>query len=132
MFIKLYLITLPIFFGIDIIWLAVVAKNFYSKHLGYLMASNPNWAAAIIFYLLFIGGLVFFVLSPALEKNSWQHALTAGVLFGLMTYATYDLTNLATIKNWPLIVTIVDLIWGMTLSACVSVASYFLAKKLGL
>lgn len=131
MFVKLYLITLPIFFGIDIIWLTVVAKNFYSKYLGYIMSPNPNWAAAIIFYLLFIGGLIFFVLSPALEKNSWQHALTAGVLFGLMTYATYDLTNLATIKSWPLLVTIIDLVWGMILSASVSIMSYFLAKKLG-
>lgn len=125
------MITLPIFFGIDIIWLTVVAKNFYSKYLGYIMSPNPNWAAAIIFYLLFIGGLIFFVLSPALEKNSWQHALTAGVLFGLMTYATYDLTNLATIKSWPLLVTIIDLVWGMILSASVSIMSYFLAKKLG-
>lgn len=131
MFVKLYLITLPIFFGIDMIWLGLVAKNFYSKYLGYLMTQSPNWAAALIFYLLFIGGLVFFVISPALEKNSWQYALGTGVLFGLMTYATYDLTNLATVKNWPLIVTVVDLIWGMTLSASVSVASYFLAKKLG-
>lgn len=132
MFIKLYLITLPIFFGIDMIWLGVVAKNFYSKHLGYIMTPSPNWAAALLFYFLFIGGLVFFVLSPALEKNSWQHALASGVLFGLMTYATYDLTNLATIKNWPLFVTVIDLIWGMTLSASVSVASFFLAKKIGL
>lgn len=132
MFIKLYLITLPIFFGIDMIWLGLVAKNFYSKHLGYLMTQSPNWTAALLFYFLFIGGLVLFVIAPALEKNSWTHALYLGVVFGLMTYATYDLTNLATVKNWPLLVTVVDLIWGMTLSASVSVASYFLAKKIGL
>lgn len=132
MFIKLYLLTLPIFFGIDMVWLGVVAKNFYSKHLGYLMTPNVNWQAALLFYLLFIGGLVVFVISPALEKNSWTHALWLGIFFGLMTYSTYDLTNLATIKNWPLIVTVVDLIWGMTLSASVSVASFFLAKKLGI
>ncbi|MCX6732481.1 MAG: DUF2177 family protein [Candidatus Roizmanbacteria bacterium] len=132
MFIKLYLITLPIFFGIDMVWLGLISKNFYSKHLGYLMTPHVNWIAALLFYLLFIGGLVLFVISPALEKNNWMSALFMGMAFGLMTYATYDLTNLATIKNWPLIVTIVDLIWGMTLSAGVSVASYFLAKKLGL
>lgn len=132
MFIKLNFLTLPIFLGIDMIWLGLVAKNFYSKHLGYLMSSNPNWAAALLFYVPFIGGLVIFVISPALEKNSWTHALYLGVMFGLMTYSTYDLTNLATIKNWPLLVTIVDLIWGMTLSASVSVASFFLAKKIGL
>ena len=132
MFIKLYLVTLPIFLGIDAIWLMFVAKGFYSKHLEYIMSQNPNLAAALLFYVLFIGGLVFFVISPALAKSSWQYALGAGILFGLMTYATYDLTNLATLKNWPLIVTIVDLIWGMTLSASVSVASFFLAKKIGL
>jgi uncharacterized membrane protein len=75
---------------------------------------------------------VLFVISPALEKNSWMSALFMGIVFGLITYATYDLTNLATVKNWPLIVTVVDLLWGMTLSASVSVVSYFLAKKLGL
>ena len=132
MFIKLYLITLPIFFGIDIVWLTLIAKNFYNKHLGYLMTPNVNWGAALLFYLLFIGGLVVFVISSALEKNNWTHALFMGVLFGLMTYATYDLTNLATIKDWPLLITVVDLIWGMTLSASVSVASFFVAKKIGL
>jgi len=132
MFIKLYLITLPIFFGIDIVWLTLIAKNFYNKHLDYLMTPNVNWGAALLFYLLFIGGLVVFVISPALEKNSWTQALFLGILFGLMTYATYDLTNLATVKNWPLLVTVVDLLWGMTVSASVSVASFFIAKKIGL
>ena len=132
MFIKLYLITLPIFFGIDMIWLGFVAKNFYSKHLGYIMTTTVNWQAALLFYLLFIGGLVIFVISPALDKDSWTHALWFGILFGLITYSTYDLTNLATIRNWPLLVTIVDLIWGMTLSASVSVMSFLLVKKLGI
>ena len=110
MFIKLYFIALPIFFIIDMIWLVLVARGFYGNQIGFLMKSNINWTAAIIFYLLFIAGLVFFVIMPALEKNSWLHALIFGVFFGLITYATYDLTNLATIKDWPLLVTIVDLI----------------------
>lgn len=132
MFIKLYFITLPIFFIIDMIWLGLVAKNFYAKHLGFLMKTNVDWVAAIIFYLLFIVGLVFFVISPALEKGSWVYALLFGALFGLITYATYDLTNLATIKDWPIIVTIVDLIWGMVLASSVSVVSFFIASKIGL
>jgi uncharacterized membrane protein len=90
------------------------------------MKPDINWYAAIIFYLLFIGGLVTFVISPAVEKHSLMHALLYGALFGLITYATYDLTNLATMKNWPLIVTIVDLIWGMVLSASVSVVTYLI------
>jgi len=132
MFIKLYFITLPVFLVIDMIWLTLIAKNFYAKYIGYLMAKNPNLIAAFIFYLIFIAGLVFFVVAPALDKKTWTHALLVGLFFGLVTYATYDLTNLATIKNWPLLVTIVDLIWGMVLSASVSIISYFIANKIGL
>lgn len=132
MFLKLYLITLPVFLGIDMIWLTLVAKNFYAKQIGYLMAKNPNLLAAFIFYLIFITGLVIFVITPALDKRIWSQALLHGALFGLVAYSTYDLTNLATIKDWPLVVTIVDLIWGMTLSATVSIVSYFIAVKLGL
>ncbi len=132
MFLKLCCIALPVFLGIDMIWLTLIAKNFYAKHIGYLMAKNPNLLAALIFYLIFIAALIFFVINPALDKKMWTHALLAGLFFGLVTYATYDLTNLATIKDWPLIVTIVDLIWGMFVSAAVSVATYFIALKLGL
>jgi len=132
MFIKLYLITLPVFFIIDMIWLVLIAKNFYAKHIGFLMKTNINWTAAIIFYLIFIVGLIIFVIMPALEKNSWMTALLLGALFGFISYATYDLTNLATIKDWPLLVTIIDLIWGTVLAASVSVVSYFIASKIGL
>lgn len=132
MFIKLYLIALPVFLAIDMVWLVFVAKNFYAKQIGFLMAKNPNLLAAFIFYLIFIAGLIFFVIAPALDKKMWTQALFAGAFFGLVTYATYDLTNLATVKDWPLIITIVDLIWGMVLSATVSVATYFIAYKLGL
>jgi uncharacterized membrane protein len=132
MFIKLYFITLPIFLVIDMIWLGLIAKNLYAKYIGFLMKTNVNWTAAIIFYLLFIVGLIVFVITPALEKNSWVVALLMGALFGLITYATYDLTNLATIKNWPVIITIIDLIWGTVLAASVSVISFFIASKIGL
>jgi len=94
------------------------------------MKPDINWFAAIIFYLLFIAGLVTFVISPAIEKHSWVHALLFGALFGLITYATYDLTNLATLKNWPVLVTIVDLIWGTVLSASISVITYLIANKI--
>lgn len=130
MFIKLYLIALPVFLGIDMIWLGLVAKGFYSKQIGFLMRLNVNWAAAIVFYLLFIVGLILFVIIPALDKSSWIQALLLGALFGLITYATYDLTNLATIKDWPLLVTFIDLLWGTTLAASVSVITYFIAISL--
>jgi len=132
MFLKLYCIALPIFFAMDMVWLGVVAKNFYAKHIGFLMKSNVNWAAAILFYLLFIAGLVVFVVVPALDKGLWVRALLLGALFGLITYATYDLTNLATLKDWPLLITVVDLIWGTVLAASVSVATYLIAAKIGL
>jgi len=130
MFIKLYAIALPVFFAIDMVWLGLVAKNFYKSQIGFLMKPDINWTAAIIFYLLFIVGLVLFVIMPAVEKGSWVYALLFGALFGLITYATYDLTNLATLKDWPLLVTIVDLGWGATLGALVSVITYFIAGKI--
>ena len=129
MFIKLFLIALPVFFAIDMIWLVLVAKNFYQKQIGFLMKPDVNWFAAIIFYLLFIVGLVTFVIAPAVDKHSWVHALLFGALFGLITYSTYDLTNLATIKDWPLLVTAVDLIWGTVLAASISVITYIIANK---
>lgn len=132
MFFKLYLIALPVFFAIDMIWLGLVAKNFYASQIGFLLKPNVNWTAAIIFYLLFIVGLIVFVVSPALEKQSWLHAILFGALFGLITYATYDLTNLATTKDWPLLVTIVDLIWGAFLAASVSTITFLIATRLGL
>ncbi len=132
MFIKLFAIALPVFFAIDMIWLGVVAKNFYRAQIGTLMKSDVNWAAAIIFYLIFIAGLVVFVVSPAVEKGSWTHALLFGALFGFVCYATYDLTNLAVAKDWPLLITIVDLAWGAALASSVSVITYFIATKIGL
>ncbi|MFP4025839.1 MAG: DUF2177 family protein [Thiohalospira sp.] len=132
MFYKLYAIALPVFFAIDMLWLGLIAKNFYRNQIGFLMKRDVNWTAAIIFYLLFICGLVLFVVMPAMKKNSWMHALLFGALFGLITYATYDLTNLATLKNWPIMVTVIDLIWGAILAASVSSATYFIANKIGL
>ena len=132
MFIKLFFIALPVFFAIDMAWLGLVAKKFYNQQIGFLMKPDISWYAAIIFYLLFIAGLITFVISPAIEKQSWMHAVLYGALFGLITYSTYDLTNLATMKDWPVIVTVVDLIWGMVLSASVSVITYFIANKIGL
>lgn len=130
MFIKLYLIALPVFFIIDMIWLVLIARKFYSEQIGFIMRPDINWVAAIIFYLLFIAGLVTFVISPAFEKHSWIHAAVFGAFFGLVTYATYDLTNLATLKDWPVLVTVVDLIWGAFLAASISLITYFIAVKI--
>ncbi len=129
-FFKLYLIALPVFFIIDMIWLGLIAKGFYGKHLGFLMRPRPNWTAAIVFYLIFIAGILIFVVMPAKADGSAIKAVWLGLAFGLVTYATYDLTNLATIKQWPLVVTVVDLIWGMVLSASVGFLTYVISKAL--
>ena len=127
--IKQYLVALITFLTIDGIWLTVVAKNFYAKHLGFLMSKTPNLLAAGIFYLIYILTLVILIINPAIQKGSLMSAILTGALFGLCAYATYDLTNLATIKDWPLIVTIVDLIWGTFVSASVAGISYWLLTK---
>lgn len=130
MFLKLFSIALPVFFAIDMLWLGLIAKDFYAKQIGGLMKPDINWTAAIIFYLIFIAGLVVFVIMPAVVKNSWSHAVLMGALFGFVCYATYDLTNLAVAKDWPVFVTIIDLIWGAVLAASVSVITYLIATKI--
>jgi uncharacterized membrane protein len=125
-FLKLYLITFIIFFVIDLIWLGIVAKNLYQNQIGHLMAEKVNWVAAMLFYLLFIGGLVFFVLMPAVEAGSLGKAILLGAMFGFITYATYDLTNLATLKGWPITITIIDLAWGTFLGLSTSLFSYLI------
>jgi uncharacterized membrane protein len=129
MFIKLYVLALPVFFALDMVWLALIARNFYKNQIGFLMKPEVNWTAAIIFYLLFLVGLVVFVIEPAVEKKEWMMALGRGALFGLITYATYDLTNLATLKDWPFTVVWVDMMWGTVLAASVSVVTYALAVR---
>ena len=130
-YLKLYFATLIVFFVIDMIWLGFVARGFYQQHLGFLMAPSPNWFAAIVFYLLFVAGILVFVVVPGIQENSLQTTLLRAALFGLITYATYDLTNLATLKDWPLLLTVVDMIWGTVLSVAVSLASFMISKWIG-
>lgn len=119
-YIKLFLATLAAFLAIDLIWLGFVARSLYNRHLGFLLSPSPNWPAAILFYLLFVVGLLVFVVVPGLQANALGRTLGLAAFFGLVTYATYDLTNLATVKDWPLIITVVDLAWGATLSTLVA------------
>ena len=128
--IYLYLLTLPVFFGIDMLWIGVLAKDFYRNNLGHLFRENINWAAALIFYFLYIIGILIFATLPALEKQSLGRAVLLGALFGFFAYATYDLTNFATLKDWPLKVTVVDMIWGMVLTGSVAAASYLIGRWL--
>ncbi|HQN95913.1 MAG TPA: DUF2177 family protein [Thermoanaerobaculales bacterium] len=123
-FVKLYAVALPTFLVIDLVWLGVVARPFYQGEMGHLMRAQVNWAAAIAFYLLFVAGIVVLAVWPAVERQSFAHALALGALLGLVTYAAYDLTNLATLEGFPLRVALVDLAWGTVLCAAVSAITY--------
>ena len=122
-----FIATVVAFLILDGIWLLVIARSFYRRHLGFLMAEQPNWTAAGIFYLLYAIGLTIFVVIPAVDAGSVLEGLWRGALFGLVAYATYDLTNQATLRSWPAIITVVDLTWGTVLSASVAaIATYAL------
>ncbi len=124
-FFTLYTISLPIFFTLDMVWLGVIAKNFYATHLGHLLG-EVQWLPAILFYLLFLMGLTFFATYPAVVQHSIFKAVSLGGLFGFFTYMTYDLTNYATLTSWPLGVVFVDMFWGTVLGAGVSALTYYL------
>lgn len=126
---KLYFITLIAFLAIDSLWLGLVAPSFYSSQIGYIMAETPNFLAAGLFYLLFIFGMVMFIVEPGVREQTLMQAVTRGALFGLVTYATYDLTNLATLEGWPVLVTVVDLAWGTFLSGAVTLISVWAGKR---
>jgi uncharacterized membrane protein len=127
--VKLYFFSAVVFFALDMIWLGAVAKHFYRQHIGGLLRPEVNWPGAIIFYLIFIAGIEYFAIVPSATKGSAPQALLAGALFGFVTYATYDLTNYATMKDFPLIVVIVDMAWGTVLSCAVTAAGYFFATR---
>jgi uncharacterized membrane protein len=126
-FLIYFVIAFIVFIIIDIIWLGLVAKKLYAKHLGYIMAEKVNFLAAIIFYVVFIIGLVYFAV---MNVSVWWMALLNGALLGFIAYATYDLTNLATLKGWPLKITIIDLVWGTSLGAVVSVLTFIMGSPL--
>jgi len=128
-FLKLYAISVPVFFLIDFLWLGLIAKPFYDRHLGYILRGQVLWWAAILFYLFFLLGLVAFVISPAVESGSLARAVFWGLFFGFITYQTYELTNYALVRDWPFIVVVVDIAWGMVLSSLVSAVTFLVATK---
>jgi uncharacterized membrane protein len=121
--------TATTFLVIDLLWLGLVAKGFYRDSIGALMADQINIAAAVIFYLLYIVGIVIFAISPALESGSWRTSLILGSLFGFLAYATYDLTNLATLRNWPVAMAAVDMAWGTFLTGLSATTGFFASKS---
>lgn len=126
-FVTLYVLTVPVFFAIDLLWLGVVAKRWYRQQLGVLLGP-VRWVPAIIFYLLYIVGILIFAVLPAVTATSLPLAAGLGSVFGFFAYATYDLTNLATIKGWPGLMSLVDMVWGTVLTGIVATVSYMLAQ----
>lgn len=129
-YIALFFITTLIFFAIDMLWLGVIAKNFYREKLSFIFTGLENWQAALIFYFIYIFGILYFAVLPGFEHHQWKTVLFNGAFLGFLCYATYDLTNMATIKQWPLSIVMVDIIWGTILTGSVAIASYFSAIKL--
>ncbi len=131
-FLKLYLPTAVVFFAIDLVWLGVVAAGFYQRHLGHLLAENVQWGPALLFYLIFIAGMLVFAVLPGLAAGSLTRALALGAFLGFMAYATFDLTCLALFRDFPTVVVVVDMIWGTVLSTTVTAAGYGIGRWLGM
>ena len=125
-----YLLTGAVLLPLDFLWLRYVGQGFYRDRLGDLLAPEVNLPAALAFYLLYLLGIVVFVMRPALDSGSWPGALLYGALFGCIAYATYDLTNLATLRGWPLSVTLLDIAWGAAVTAfSAGVAAWLLLRS---
>ncbi len=119
-----YLSTAVLFFILDFLWLSAMATGFYRARLPGIMATDVNYVAAVLFYLMYVGGIVIFAVGPALENGRWMTALAYGALLGLVAYGTYDLTSQATLKQWSTAVTIVDMAWGTFASGAAASLSY--------
>ncbi|NTF06336.1 DUF2177 family protein [Agrobacterium rubi] len=123
-----YVGTAIVFFGFDFLWLSKLAIGFYKREIGGLMLAKPNFAAAGIFYLFYIAGIVYFAVMPALSGDGWQSALVSGAILGFIGYGTYDMTNLSTLKGWSWKVCVVDIIWGTVLTGAAAVGGYWLVQ----
>jgi len=127
-----YLITLIFFFAIDLTWLGFIAKNLYRDKLGFILSDKVNWTAAIIFYIIYIAGILYFAVLPAAESGSLSTAIIRGAALGFLCYATYDLTNLATIARWPVSIVVIDIVWGTVLTGSCAAGGWLVGKYFGL
>ena len=125
---KAYALTLVVFLALDFLWLGLIARGFYASQLGGLMRENINYLAAGGFYLAYVAGIVFFAVAPAIAEGSWGRAALSGALLGLLAYGTYDMTNLATLKDWPVAMSIVDMIWGGVITGVSATLGYSLMR----
>ncbi len=115
----------------DSLWLGVIAKNFFKSHLGALLREEFVWWAAILFYLLFAVGIIYFAVLPAVKEGAMLRALSGGALFGFMAYMAYDLTNYATLNNWPIGIILPDILWGTVISGIAAVVGFLASRLVG-
>jgi len=128
-FFKLFAATGATMFALDLVWLGVVAKGLYARHMGSLLRPDVQWVPALLFYMIYVAAIVVFVVLPAAERRSLGRAIWMGAFFGLAAYATYDLTSLALIRDFPVVIVLVDLAWGMVLTAIASSVGYAVASR---
>lgn len=119
-----YVATAGVFLALDFVWLSSMSNLFYRPKLGALLADQPNFVAAVAFYLLYVAGILYFAVLPSVSGGNWASAALAGALLGLFAYATYDLTNMATLRGWSVTITIVDIVWGMIVTGAAAAAGY--------
>lgn len=127
---KIYLTALVTFLVFELIWIGLLARSFYNDQIGFLLSENPNWLAAVLFYLLFIAGLLYFSILPALNDKAEKKGVVQAAFYGLMTYGTYSLSNLSLIENWPVSITVLDMIWGTIVSIMVCFVTVKLSSRL--
>lgn len=127
----LYLLTFGVFLAIDAAWLFTMSGRFYKAQLGDLMRDQPDLAVALLFYLFYVAGVLVLAVMPGVDAGSVVKAAAYGALLGFVAYGTYDITNLATVRDWPVIVTVVDLVWGSVLTATVATVGFYIARWLG-
>lgn len=124
-----YAATFVVFLAIDAVWLSFIAVNLYRDALGHLMLQQPNLIAAAIFYALYVVGILVFAVLPALASGRVHDALVKGALFGFFAYLTYDMTNLATLKGWPVWIAVLDTLWGTLLTAAAAVSGFAITRR---
>ena len=125
-----YGVAALVMLALDAVWLTIMANSFYRPLLGEIMLDGFRPAPAVVFYVLYVGGITVFALHPAFASGQWTTAAVHGALFGFFAYATYDLTNQATLKSWSMLVTLVDMAWGCFLTAVAATAGYLAASAL--
>jgi uncharacterized membrane protein len=129
LYLKLFCLAFPILIALDASWIGVIASSFYKANLGELLTQTPNYFAALLFYIFYVIGIIYFALAPALREQSFMRSIYPAAMLGFTSYMLYDLTNLAVLVSWPPIVAVVDIAWGVIITTLTSGLTYIVATK---